>query len=1122
MSNFAFIKAEWPAVFASAAEAEKSAYSSPVTACFHARRAVELAVKWMYANDASLHEPYRDHLMALVHEPTFKQTLDPRLFTKLLTIVKLGNLAVHATAGAKSAEAVHAVRELYHFCYWLYRTYSKNARVQRLGAFDDSLLRAEPAREQSKREIASLQDRLQKQAEQLAEKDAAVSAMEKQLEDNLRLVAELKAQNQKVVDEHDYSEAETREFYVDLLLAEAGWNHEAPNVVEYPVTGMPNPGGEGFVDYVLWGDDGLPLALVEVKRTRKDPKIGKQQAKLYADCLENMHKQRPVIYYSNGYETWIWDDTNYPPRTVQGFYKKDELVALIQRRKNVKPLSSQPINKYIVDRYYQEGAIRAITEHLEKKQRRALVVMATGTGKTRISIALVELLQKSNWIKRVLFLADRNALVRQANNAFKEHLPNTPAVDITENRKDTNARIILSTYPTMMNLIDAARGDQKLFGPGHFDLIIIDEAHRSVYQKYRAIFVYFDSLLLGLTATPRDDIDHDTYELFELEKGVPVYAYELEQAVKDSYLVPYRAYAVPIKFQREGITYDELSKEEKEQYEEKFYDEETGVLPDKIHSSAINKWLFNTDTVDKVLRHVMEHGLKVEGGDRLGKTIIFAKNHNHAEFIVERFDKAYPHYAGHFCRVIDNQVKYAQSLIDDFGIAESHPTIAVSVDMLDTGIDVHEVLNLVFFKIVRSKTKFIQMIGRGTRLCPDIFGPGEHKKEFYIFDFCQNFEFFGENPEGFEIKAPQSISQRIFNKRLRLSELLLASQKQEEQALREILLDTLHGIVDNMNVDNFEVRPYRKTVEAFKHRDRWQALSEEDIRQLTTEVSRLPSELPQEHELAKRFDLLVVDTQLTLLEKNSRFDKDREEIVKIASLLESKQAVPMVNEQLPLILDLQTESFWEDITVVILEDVRKRLRDLVRFIDTSQQEVVYTTFEDEIGEQWEVAESGMGPTYDIDKYRAKIEQYIREHLDNITIRKVRSNKPITSQDIEELERLLMRATTGLDEDTLRACYGEGHSLGSFVRSLVGLDREAAKGAFSRFLDNTTYNVTQITFINWIIDNLTQNGIMEPRLLWEQPFTDLADDGVTGLFEERDVKSIVEIVRSINENAGLAA
>ncbi len=714
------------------------------------RRTLEIAVAWLYKHDNALRLPYQDHLSALIHEPSFHKLVGDALFTKAKLIKDLGNLAVHSTRKIAPSDAQTATRELFHVCYWLARTYGQRLRPDPGLRFSMAIL-AKPSAtqpqsiDQLQRLEAQLHDRDEKLSTLLSDK-AALDAELKQLREE---VAGAKQANSAQPDTHDYSEAETRDYFIGLLLKEAGWELDKKNF-EIEVTGMLAPlsqresdiiengqnrslsgvegKGKGYVYYVLWGDDGKPLALIEAKRTRKDAKAGQQQAKLYADCLENQYGQRPVIFYSNGYEHWLWDDVCYPPRSIQGFYKKPELELLIQRRGSRKPLAEAVINADIIERYYQTRAVRRIGETLEiDNQRKALVVMATGAGKTRTVIALADVLMRCNWTKRVLFLADRVALVRQAVNAFKKHLPDSSPVNLVT-EKSTEGWVYVSTYPTMMGLIDALTPlstgggalsgvEGRRFGVGHFDLIIIDEAHRSVYQKYRAIFNYFDSLLVGLTATPKDEIDHNTYSLFDLESGVPTDAYALDQAIADGHLVPPKAVSVPLKFQREGIKYNDLSEDEKERWDALEWNED-GSTPDAVDAAALNKWLFNSDTVDKVLAHLMTKGQKVAGGDRLGKTIIFAKNDAHAEFIAERFNSNYPHYKGHFARKVTYAIKYAQTLIDDFSNQDKAPHIAISVDMLDTGIDVPEVVNLVFFKIVRSKSKFWQMVGRGTRLCP--------------------------------------------------------------------------------------------------------------------------------------------------------------------------------------------------------------------------------------------------------------------------------------------------------------------------------------------------------------------------------------------------------------------
>ncbi|HEX7704826.1 MAG TPA: DEAD/DEAH box helicase family protein, partial [Thermoanaerobaculia bacterium] len=771
MSQFAFIERGWPDVFEAATRAEGVVRSDPRTACFYARRALELAVLWIYKHDASTKLPYQESLSALIHDPTFKKNAGPALFAKARLIKDLGNLAAHSPKPLQEKDSLRATEDLFHFLFWLARTYSQDAAPPDSLQFDPGLLPTEAVAPKSVAQIQKLESDLAARDEKLFELIADRQNIDAELQRLREEIAAVKAANRARPDDHDYSEAETRDYFIDLLLKEAGWSLSGRDDLEFEVRGMPTKDGRndgpGFVDYVLWGDDGKPLGVVEAKRTKKDSRIGQQQAKLYADCLEQRYGQRPVIFCSNGYEHWIWDDAFYPPRPVQGFYKKDELELLIQRRTTRKPLAKAKIDEAIVERYYQTRAIRRIGEAFERDhERKTLLVMATGAGKTRTVIALADVLTRCNWAKRILFLADRRALVRQAIKAFKKHLPSSSPVNLLD-EKETEGRVFVSTYPTMMGLIDETGDGMRRFGPGHFDLIVIDEAHRSVYKKYGAIFEYFDSLLVGLTATPKDEVDRDTYKLFDLEKGVPTDAYDLADAVREKYLVPAKPVAVPIKFVQQGITYDDLSDEEKEDWDELEWDE-SGQIPARVEAGAINQWLMNEDTVDKVLAHLMTNGVHVVGGDRLGKTIIFAKNHAHAMYIGERFDANYPHLKGEFARVIDNQITYAQTLIDDFEKPSKAPHIAVSVDMLDTGIDIPEVVNLVFFKIVRSKTKFWQMVGRGTRLSPDLFGPGQDKQFFKLFDYCDNLAFFNANAAGVEGTTSDSLTTRLFKYRLEL------------------------------------------------------------------------------------------------------------------------------------------------------------------------------------------------------------------------------------------------------------------------------------------------------------------------------------------------------------------
>lgn len=1126
MSNFSFLTDEWNNLGKAALKAELSVNFDPRAACFHARRTLELAVQWIYANDNSVRRPYDDQLNALIHETTFRRLLSNDLFLKVRTIKDIGNLAVHSSKPITVNDAMRATSELFHFLYWLARTYTRKDPRKFDGlVFNPARLPPPPAEvvQKTREELKNLQEELQQKDKDLLTKQQELIDTDAEIQKLRAEIAEAKKRNQTVPDDHDYSEAQTRDYFIDLMLREAGWPLDKPEDREYPVTGMPTASGEGFVDYVLWGDDGLPLGLVEAKRTKKDPRIGQQQAKLYADCLEQKFKQRPIIFYTNGYDTWLWDDQNFPPRRVQGFYKKKELELLIQRRTSKTKPGSLTINTTIVERYYQHEAIRHITEELEKGNRKGLVVMATGAGKTRTVIALCELLQRANWIKRVLFLADRRALVKQAVKEFKKHLPDSSPVNLLNEKEQTGSRVYVSTYPTMMGLIDETESGARRFGPGHFDLVVIDEAHRSVYQKYRAIFDYFDSLLVGLTATPRDEIDRNTYSLFDLEDGNPTYAYELSRAIGDEYLVPPKSISVPIQFPVRGVRYDDLSEDEKDEWDVMEWGDDGSPPPTTVEAPAVHSWFFNNDTVDKVLQTLMQHGQKVAGGDRLGKTIIFARNHKHAMFIQERFDIHYPHLKGSFARVIDNEERYADSLLDDFSMPEKAPHIAISVDMLDTGVDIPEVVNLVFFKSVWSKTKFFQMVGRGTRLCKNLFGPGKNKECFYIFDCCRNFEYFNQNPDAPDSHLAEPISTRLFKARLIVLTTISCAQN-EDSGLTEFataVADILHKNVAAMNIDNFLVRPYRRQVEKFRERAAWEAwkkMPHEDLDQLTHNIARLPTELPSEEETAKQFDLLILRLQLARLNHTPDFNRWETQVREIAQSLEEKCSIPMVNDQIALIRQIQEDEYWTDVTVPMLELVRIRLRDLVKFIEKRRRTIVYADFQDTMGAVSEVASTWLGTEYNIEQYRKRMRHFLQAHEDHLTVNKLKKNLPITAAELQELERLLFESGEVGDRQDFERSFGAAQSLGEFVRSVVGLDRGAAVSAFGDFLSNTTYNATQIQFVNQIIDYLTQNGVMDPKLLYEPPFTHISNNGLDGVFDDKDADKIVDVIRSINSNA----
>ncbi|MCA0933247.1 DEAD/DEAH box helicase family protein [Lutimonas saemankumensis] len=1149
MSNFQFLHKEFPALYKEAKEAEQLTLTSPKACAMIARSALEKAVQWLYQNDVELEFPYDTKLSSLIHEQCFREIIKPSMFREINLIRLTGNNAAHGKSITHD-QSIASIKNLFRFLSFLGIYYSEqevDIPSFTMGLIPDGNEQKETLKALQELE-AQLEYRRGKDREERAKIEAQaekIEQLQQQLETQQKETTKRRLEREKVKDPDKtipilIPESVTRKLYIDVLLKDAGWDKlEQDREIEYEVTGMPlstNPSGIGYVDYVLWGKDGKPLAAIEAKKTMADARKGRHQAELYADCLEQMHGQRPVIFYTNGFETHIWDDTFYVDREIQGFYSLDELQLLIDRRTTRKDLRNFKVDTEIAGRDYQLEAIKRIAENLivdNKKgelrgaRRESLLVMATGSGKTRTAAAIVDMLTKCNWAKRVLFLADRNALVTQAKNAFSEHLPELSSIDLTKEKEDNSTRLVFSTYPTIINKIDKVKTDDKRFyGVGHFDLIIIDEAHRSVYQKYRAIFEYFDAMLIGLTATPKKDIDRNTYTLFGIEDDNPTFAYELTTAVEQGYLVPPKSISVPLKFQREGIKYAELSEREKEEYEEKFGDPSNEEAPDTIGSAALNKWLFNTDTVDKVLEHLMNDGIKVSGGDKLGKTIIFAKNHNHAVFIEERFNKNYPEYSGKFLRVIDNYETKAQDLLEKFTdpYAEQEPQIAVSVDMMDTGVDAPRVVNLVFFKMVKSPTKFWQMIGRGTRLCPDLFGPSDDKKEFLIFDYCQNFEFFDEFPDGVNTKQTKPLLQQIFEAKLKVSQLIthLSDKTPSEAEIRDTYLTELHKIVLNLDENRFVVRKELRYVKEYSNKSKWLILSKGDIQEINTHLSHLQPAAKEDDELARRFDMLILIYQMVLLIGTADTGKYVNKIFRTAAALQKKDNIPQVSIHLPLIREVQTERYWKTIDVKKLDELRVALRELIKYLDKKPQESVYTHFEDDLDYDGIVSREPVGTSYvSLKSYKDRVESYIRKNKNHLTITKLSNNVPITKDELDELEKMLFTESVAGTKEQFVKQYGD-KPLGAFIRSITGLERDALNKAFAEFLQVGNLKADQMTFIKKIIDYLSKNGTIDKGMLFESPFTDLNDQGLTGVFDnDSQVIQIVKIIDLINHNAEVA-
>lgn len=818
--------------------------------------------------------------------------------------------------------------------------------------------------------------------------------------------------------------------------------------------------------------------------------------------------RRPVVFLTNGFDTRI-DDGVYPERPVAAFYSKRDLEKLFNLRAMRTSLATVEVDRSIAGRWYQEGAIKATCQALRQNRRKALLVMATGSGKTRTVIALCDVLLRHGWVSNILFLADRNSLVTQAKRSFSNRLPDLSVTNLCEEKDNYTAHCVFSTYQTMMHCIDTVKDQEgKLFTVGHFDLIICDEAHRSIYNKYQDIFTYFDAPLVGLTATPKDEIDKNTYDVFELQNGVPTYGYDLAQAVKDGFLVDYLQVETKLKFLEEGIVYDDLPPEEKEAFESTFADE-NGEVPQKIESSALNEWLFNEDTIRKALDLLMTKGLKIDYGEKLGKTILFAKNHRHAEKILEVFNKQYPHLPG-YAMVIDNQMTYAQSAIDQFSDPKKLPQIAISVDMLDTGIDVPEVLNLMFFKKVMSKAKFWQMIGRGTRLCPGLLD-GRDKEKFYIFDLCGNFEFFRMN-KGKATPTQLALQSAIFHLKAQIIFKLqdLAFQTRELIPFRQKLVEEMLAKVQELDRENFAVRQHLRYVEKFSNPDSYLALTFEDTLRLRDKVA--PLLLPDQEEVsAVRFDALMYGIELAYL-AGKQYARARKDLQKKVTAIAGVANIPEIRAQSELIEKILHSDYLDTAGVNEFEHIRQCLRNLMKYIPRSGT-IYETNFTDDIlSVGWREADL---ENDDLKNYKAKAEFYLRQHQDNAAVAKLRSNIPLTRQDVEELEKILW-SEVGSRQDYEAECGQK--PLGEFVREIVGMDMNAAKNAFAEYLSGVNLDSRQIYFVNQIVEYIVQNGVMKDlSVLQEPPFTDRGSivEVFTDLSIWAKVRSVIDL---INANA----
>ncbi|MFR1523442.1 MAG: DEAD/DEAH box helicase family protein [Coprococcus sp.] len=1126
MNNFDFLRDEprFAAFAGVAISAERIILIDPDVCILNCRRAMEFAIKWIYSVETSLETPYQDNLHSLLNSEDFRDYVGNDLWRRLDYIRRKGNSVAHNNRRQGFDEAMLCLENLHIFmdfiscCYvrgYEQREFDRNAILNRRENAKKFRENAENAKSQLKEQeelIRQNQEEIERQKidlKTLAEENA-------DLKEKLSARSQVQRQRYK---QHplDISEFETRKLYIDAMLEDAGWVQGSDWIDEVDVDGVPSRSGNGRVDYVLYDDTQIPLAIIEAKKTCVGVEAGRYQAKEYADSIERKYGRRPVIFLTNGFETHIIDG-QYPERKCSCIYSKRDLEKWFNLRSMRTSLRNVTVDKTIAGRYYQEAAIKAVCDAFDQKNRRkALLVMATGSGKTRTVIALCKILINAGWVKNILFLADRNSLVTQAKRNFVNMLQDLSCTNLVEEKNNYNARCVFSTYQTMIGCVDSASDKGgRIFTCGHFDLIICDEAHRSIYNKYKDIFTYFDAPLVGLTATPKDEVDKNTYDIFELANGVPTYGYDLAQAVEDEYLVDYMTIESKVKFLDEGIVYEELSDADKEEYEKTFVTE-SGDVPDKIESAALNSWLFNKDTIRKVLRVFMDNGIKIDYGQKIGKTIIFAKNHTHAEKIFEVFNEEYPHLVG-YAEVIDNQTKFAQKAIDDFSDPNKLPQIAISVDMLDTGIDVPEILNLVFFKKVMSKAKFWQMIGRGTRLCEGLLD-GKDKELFYIFDFCSNFEFFRVKKKGKEAVNVMPIQGAIFQRRFEIAYKLqsLTDRDGRVNFFLEKLISDMSSEVQRLsrdNRDNFIVKQHLRYLDKYSDEVNYQKITFPDVNIVKEEVS--PYIMADGDEpSALRFDALIYGLELAhVAGKND--ERAKRDLIKRANALSRLigKHIDEIDCRKEIIDKVLSDSYVDGAGIIEFEEIRTGLRDIMSFIKSTVQ-TYDTNFDDDIlSTDWHESEL---ENDDLKNYKAKAEFYIKQHQDNIVIAKLKTNKPLTTGDVKALEDILWN-----EIGTRKDYEGEigDKPLGEFVREIVGLDMNAAKEAFSEYLNETNYDSRQIYFVNQIVEYVVHNGmIKDMSVLMESPFTDRGS--ITDIFNASVWMGIKKVIDQINANANVA-
>lgn len=1119
--NFEFLRSDNEALANLGGLAEAVLFIDPGSTLTRLRSFAEEVTKTIYKEELLPRMP-QSSFYELVKSRVFVDCVNQSLIHQINFLRVQGNDSAHGAEGdIRNAQmALGTAHQLALYMGIKYYGISKKS----LPSFQDvndptsTLTELKQSVSSYEKELNKQQEQLQKVMDELDRE--RIKTLEKVDEPAPADQQKRKQQSEHVADSLQWSEAKTRALLIDAMLLQAGWDISNKDDVgqEVKVAYPDNISGNGYVDYVLWGDNGQPLAVVEAKKSgQTNLQAGREQARLYADAMENMGYQRPVIFYTNGYETFIWDDHQYNSyRPVYGFYSKDSLEYLIyQRHYRAAELEKFNPELSIADRPYQIEAVKTVAAHFQNQRRKALIIQATGTGKTRVAIALAELLLRTGWSKRVLFLCDRRELRVQADEAFKQNLPSEPRCVIGETNKiDQTARIYISTYPGMMNRFTQ-------LDVGFFDLIIADESHRSIYNKYRDLFDYFDALQLGLTATPVKFLSRNTFDIFDCETTDPTFEFGLDAAINNEppYLTPFRVKDLTTDFLRDGIHYNDLTDEQKRQLEEDLGEEEAKNTT--IAGKDIGRKIFSEDTDRIILENLMNNGIKDETGSLVGKTIVFAQRQDHAEHLEKLFCKLYPQYGTKVCKVIHNAIPHVESLIKEFKKGDNDFRIAISVDMLDTGIDVPEVVNLVFAKPIKSFVKFWQMIGRGTRLCKDLFGRGKDKKEFIIFDHYGNFDFFEQEYQEPEDTGSKSLLQTTFEQRILLAQ---AALKHNHTIAFDTAIELLRADINDLPDSSIAVKRALRTVHQLQQTDLLSSFQANTQHVLTNTIATLMSARVLRDKHATAFDKLIATIETCLVEKASCFEDGRDKLLdELDKLAINIQAVRQKDS---IIAEVRGADFWLQCSIEKFENVRTELRGIMKYRRVNgggTYEMPSTkTGDDGIRENdREVKILGANEAM---MYRRRLKAILDTMIAaNPTLQKIRRGEAIADAELKTLTSTILTSHPGVSLEVLNDFYGrKAEQLQLTVRQLIGLDAQSVEDHFKAFLHaHSSLTAQQVRFMNLLKNYISEHGSITIDKLYEAPFDSVSHEGIDGVFQTTDVDSLIAVMRPFIDNTSKA-